>query len=252
VSVAIIVTCKGRLAHLQQTAPLLLTHPRVLSGEVGYLLVDWGCPEGSGAWLKARYPHANVLRTEAQGFEKTRANNLGAAAAARAGYTHLLFLDADTLVHPVALDWLVSHAAPGLFTFVKPKDPRGEIRVSLTGILLVPTSDFLRVGGYDTTFGATYGNEDVELRLHLWIMGGMGFDLIPEPLVEGGAIQAIPHSDELRMTYYGGASALDQNVVQTLEHLCRRYASYTGGRRLGYDQHQGPHSETLNKLMGTA
>ena len=244
--VAVVVTCKGRLAHLQATAPLILG-----TGLVGYVLVDWGCPQGSGAWLSRAFPGTLIIRTESTGFEKTKAANLGAKAAIQAGYDTLLFLDADTVVHPPVLRWFVANARPDRFQYIKAKDPRGEIRKSLTGILQVPAAAFAQVGGFDTTFGQTYGNEDVELRLRLWRLAGLGFETVPEPLVESGAIAAIEHGDELRTAWYPDKD-LERNQQRTLEHLVKKYSSYTGGANLGLDQKRGPHAHTLNLLLGVA
>jgi len=245
-AVAVIVTCKGRLEHLRRTAPLLLgASPPV---PIGYHLVDWGCPEQSGEWLKETFPQARVIRTEAKGFEKTRAANLGAKCAIEAGYKYLLFADADTILHPPALGWLSLNRDPGRQLITPGRDPQGQTFKQLVGLLLVPSSAFAAVGGYDTSFGATYGHEDIDLRLRLFFLAGLEPSLMPVSLIQSRMVDAIPHPDELRLRYYQNKDIRAQ-FSTTLDHLDARFRKYVG-RTLGYEQHQGPRQRTVNQLLG--
>ena len=54
---SLIVTCKGRLMHLRQTLPLFCALP-----DTEVILVDYGCPDGSGVWAAANFPAARVVR----------------------------------------------------------------------------------------------------------------------------------------------------------------------------------------------
>jgi predicted glycosyltransferase involved in capsule biosynthesis len=242
--VAVVVTCKGRLAHLQLTAPLLFgAFP-----PSQYYLVDWGCPERSGEWLRKSFPEAKVIRTEAPGFEKTRAANLGAKHAIKDGFRYLLFLDADTLVQGPALGWLLSRRAPDRFLILPGRDHHEVEFRALVGVMLVPSQAFVEVGGYDTSFGATYGHEDLDLRLRLHFSALMGFEMMPLPLIQNKFIQAIEHSDDLRVRYYQDKS-MESNYRKTLQHLERRFHQRTG-QALGFEQHVGPRQRIVNQLLG--
>ena len=54
---SLITTCKNRLPHLKQTLPLMLQQPRA---EV--IVVDYGCEQGTSAWVKEHYPAAKLVQ----------------------------------------------------------------------------------------------------------------------------------------------------------------------------------------------
>lgn len=237
-----VVTCKGRLAHLATTAPLVLQGS--LPRGCGYVLVDWSCPNGSGGWLDnyVQSPAVQVVRVpQAPGFHKTRAQNLGAAAAMRMGASYLLFADADTLLAPSFFDWLLPNLSSDTFFFAAHK----EGRTDTTGIIAVHTSIFSRVGGFDEGFD-WYGNEDVDLRVRLWLAGAR-FLTFPDWMFDQKVIQAIPHDDVLRTQFYPDKDRTRSSKA-TLDYLTQRYQQRTG-RDMNVDW-QGPAGGVLAFLLG--
>jgi hypothetical protein len=61
-SVAIITTCKGRLAFLKQTLPLMVATGFPVT------VVDYDCPEGTGDWVAANFPDVNLVRVKDRSF----------------------------------------------------------------------------------------------------------------------------------------------------------------------------------------
>lgn len=236
---AIIVTCKNRLSHLQQTAPLVI---QSAGPGVGYVLVDWGCPEHSWAWIrKLHLPNVEAIRVEAPGFWKTKAQNMGAQAAIRAGAEYLLFADADTLLGPGFFQWLIPNLRPDLFMFVEPSQMTRDI----SGLLVVPSWAFAKVGGYDEGF-RQYGHEDIELRLRLWKVLGLGFGTYNHGLV-GTAIRSIPHGDDMRVQNYAEKD-LKKSAEDTLHYMIRMTSRYMGDFHRAYN---GPEGPIVQFLMGS-
>ena len=74
VEIAFITTCKGRLKHIQQTLPTM-----VAENPYEIILVDYGCPQGTGDWAESNYPSVKVVRVnDDPGFCAARARNIGA------------------------------------------------------------------------------------------------------------------------------------------------------------------------------
>ena len=238
---ATVVTCKGRLQHLAATAPGVI-HAS-LPRDCGYVLVDWSCPEGSGTWLNnyVQHPNVRVAPVQAPGFHKTRAQNIGANVAMQMGASYLLFADADTILAPSFFDWLLLNLSSDTFFFAAHKAGRKDT----TGIIAVHTSVFSRVGGFDEGFDR-YGNEDVDLRLRLWLAGAR-FLTFPDWMFDRGIIQAIPHDDVLRTRYYPDKD-LKRSSKETLDLLIQRYQQRTG-RDMQADW-QGPAGGVIAFLLG--
>lgn len=194
------VTTKGRLTHLRQTLPGVLSN---LSGPI--CLVDYGCPQGSGDWIAATYPEELergrilLVRATEQGidtrfFNRAKANNLGARVCKEGGAESLLFLDADTVVtEPLAPQ--LKRIEKGSF-WISARAPDGNGVPSLTGVLGVSVADFESVGGFDEWFEC-WGSEDIDLRVRLFFRGACQFREFPF-----GALHALPHSNMLRTLYY--------------------------------------------------
>ena len=195
----------GRLVHLRHTAP-----PIVRAAAAGYCLVDYSCPDNSGAWLCREFaPEVDaglvcVIRVAGEHlFHKTRALNLGARRAIDAGARVLCFSDADTLLGPKSLETMQRLAGPGRFLIV-PREANGKSLRSLSGVLVVSAQDFERVGGYDTEF-IGWGSEDIAMRLKLHLVAGLEAVELPH-----GTARALQHSDRMR-TLYSEDSDLNRN-----------------------------------------
>jgi hypothetical protein len=258
--VAVITTCKGRLTHLKQMSERLMADPRVgrvsaaaggpsskaaqgaaQGDDWGWVLVDFACPDGSGAWVKERWgDRAEVVALEVppeHPFNKPLALNSGAMRAVELGAQYLCFLDADTLVEPEFFDVVESALSLDSFLIVPPSQEKRD----LTGFVCVNHRNFMRVGGYDIGFSG-WGAEDLEFRLKLYLRGGLRFVEVP------ALASSIPHTDEVRMAHYGEKDK-DVSHRGNLNRLCENVYQWTGQHLL--EMYSEPkRGAELRRLLG--
>lgn len=161
--ISFVTTCKGRLHHLKETLPLWLEQ-----GPDEVVVVDYGCPDGTAAWLAASFPQVKVVRvTDDPGFNASRARNFGGRAATS---PWLCFIDADIRIAPGWLDWLREHL--DAHCFYLPSEDGGVIDVESSGTVLCTRQAFDAVGGYDEVMSG-WGAEDSDFyrRLRLKYVG---------------------------------------------------------------------------------
>jgi hypothetical protein len=198
-----IVTCMGRLAHLQQTLPILL------QGHTDVCVVDYSCPDGCGDWVDANYGDEGVYVERLQGrelFNKPEAQNAGAARAIeRNPDTFLLFVDSDTIATPMLWAWLraavSSTEAVKHFYYIA----ASEAGRDSTGVLFVHGQAFARSGGYDERHQG-WGAEDLDMRMRLFFKEQLGCAEIPAE-----AVSAIGHDDPTRVAHYEEKDKLASN-----------------------------------------
>jgi glycosyltransferase involved in cell wall biosynthesis len=179
--ISIVTTCKGRLRHLEQTLPRM-----VAQEGVECVVVDYGCPQGSGDWVSAHYPDVRVVRvTDDPGFSASRARNLGARAA-RGPW--LAFVDADILLAPAFARTLRPLLRPGSFLLAEP------VTGSAFGTCVCLREEFRSVGGYDEVL-RNWGGEDRDLYLRLQMRG------IRRGGFPAGLISTIAHDDAARLAH---------------------------------------------------
>ena len=157
--VSIVVPCKGRLHHLQQTLPTMLAQQCPFEFEV--VVVDYSCPQQTHAWCKSlnlRRLTSVRVDVEQDELNLSRARNCGASVAAGRA---LAFVDAD-----IRLDssWLAVASAGVL-------DGRaGLVRAYFDarngwdrgGTCIVARSLYRRVRAYDEGFPPGWGAEDID------------------------------------------------------------------------------------------
>ena len=142
-----VTVCKGRLAHLKQTLPLLAAQPGTEA-----VVVDYGCPQGTSAWVERTLPRVKVVKVDDDsGICVARGRNLGAAAA---GSPRLCFVDADVKLSEGFAAWAREHARPRHYYRVLPASE------DLWGTCLCSAEDFARAGGYDEAFRGWGGEGD--------------------------------------------------------------------------------------------
>ena len=192
----------GRLSFLKRTAHRLLAQPHI-----HYCLTDYSCPDKSGDWFESSFPEAiaqgRAVVERVPGrtlFNKCVAHNAGAARAKREGAEFLCFIDADTIVERGFSEFVVRRMRDDRFLIAALR-PDGTDMASMTGLLVVSVARFEKVGGFDTNFRG-WGGEDIELRLRLYMLGGI--DPVDVPL---DFVRPIPHANSLRTRFY------DQNSI---------------------------------------
>lgn len=232
-----VVTCMGRLSHVKASIASVSQYTGVQ-----YLLVDHECPDKSGDWVEQYHPEASVLRIKARDrvggrplFNKPVALNAGADFAFSHGATHILFVDADTIVQD--LSWVLTHLSDDHFMI---PDIRAN-DMGLYGLLVVPKAGFERSGRYDENL-LGYGVEDIDMRLRLYYHAKLGFNKIP---VRIG--RSIPHHDRMRTLHYRET----QKEVTQRNNMVRMHDNF---RSLGIsleDKYEDPaERQVIKELAG--
>ena len=91
--ICFITTCKGRLAHLQETLGTVVSQPGT-----SCVVVDYSCPDACGAWVERTFPDVKVVRvSDRKHFHASDARNIGVGVA---DTPWLCFVDADIKLDP--------------------------------------------------------------------------------------------------------------------------------------------------------
>ena len=234
-------TCKGRLGHIQQTAPAFLSS---MPNDVGYLVVDYECPEHAGEWVRKNLDpsraEALVMRARPGVFHKTVALNAGSKyAISKMGAEYLLYFDADTIVRPGFANQISPMLRKDRFIIA---EPTGE--EDLTGLLVIHKSIFTASGGFEESF-RSWGAEDLEFRLRLFAKHHYQFDIVScENLVP------IHHDNNLRVKFYGDKD-IDFSNKRNFHRLLQMYHTYTGNtlKLKGLSESDHPDKEAFLKLL---
>ena len=202
-SAAMVIVCKGRLAHLQQSLPLVTA----IEG-LQVIVVDDDCPERSGEWVAQNHPEVQVVRPASPvPFNLARARNLGATVVTA---PWIVFMDADVLVRPEFSRWLAQRRDPDFFYCNNRAVPE------MLGSFVCTTQAFQGVGGYDENFRGWAG-EDSDLY-HRLEQAGYAKAPIPEALWD-----PIPHDDALRFAFVVGPPS---KVAAVLRNHCYAAIKY--------------------------
>ena len=196
-TIAIITICRGRLHHLRETLPLLAAQ-----GADQLIVVDYGCPDGSGDWTERHHSGVTVVRvTDDSSFCAARARNAGAR---HAKADWLLFVDADIRTAPGWVDWMRAALRPGHFYVCEPgidgRDP------DICGTVICSRREFEVIGGYDELFRGWAG-EDFDLVERLQRRGVVA-STYPSAFVE-----PIRHGDEERPDWHANESRSRRLVI---------------------------------------
>ncbi len=181
-SIAIITTCKGRLAFLKQTLP------RMVATGFPVTVVDYDCPEGTRDWVRANFPDVNVVAvTDRPVFNHSEARNIGARSSASDA---LAFVDCDVTLSDEFADAAKALALSVGSFHIGDLAPRGE----LIGDCIIARRNFEEVGGYDEII-AGWGFEDFDLYLRLELRG------MTRKSIRANLMAVIPHSHDLRVVF---------------------------------------------------
>ncbi|HXQ14405.1 MAG TPA: glycosyltransferase family 2 protein [Caulobacteraceae bacterium] len=220
--ISAITTCKGRLAHLQQTLPTLMALP-----DCEVVVVDYDCPQGAGDWVRSTFPAAKVVHVaDRPHFKLAEARNRGVAAATA---PWLFLVDADVAVAPAFVATIAPLLRAGVFLRPTPISPE------LSGTFVVARSDFAAIGGYDEVFEG-WGGEDIDVVKRLEDSGRQA-GTFPGELLRFAA-----HGDEVRGFYHAVGNPRVNVVINSLYRRVKNDLAALGVdppeeiRRTIYDQ----------------
>jgi glycosyltransferase involved in cell wall biosynthesis len=148
---SIIVTCKGRLHHLQQTIPYLISQICDFNYEI--IVVDYGDPDGCFEWCKSKsFPKVKSIKVldNVEIFNLARARNCGAKIATGEIFC---FVDADIIIKEGWLADVVSKASDN-------KLVRRVGNRSIGGTCAVPARIYYLVRGYNEALCNGWGHEE--------------------------------------------------------------------------------------------
>jgi GT2 family glycosyltransferase len=251
--VAIIIPCKNEGIYIKQTLDFMLqTEARNVSEIV---VIDDCSNDNCCEFLKkqAKY-YPNVLLMQTKGIGAAQARNLGANIIKEVKV--LVFCDAHIIMEP---NWLkdllsafqsreVSAVCPGIGQF-DPNRPTGygqtwnemlevywlkkprelqEIPLGPGGCIAIRKAVFDSVGGFNKDF-VSWGFEDVELSLRLWLMGYKIF-VHPGTRVGHKFRKVQPYEVDLTEFYYNkllmGVSYFNSNRLDKLLGIMREHSYY--------------------------
>lgn len=205
--IAIVTLCKGRLAHLRVSLPLMLAQ---FPDEM--VVVDYSCPEGSGDWVEANFPSVKVVRILGQvTFNASHARNEGWAACSS---PWVICLDADITPMPGWLDWLRPRLRDESVYF-RSSPVNGSRSMTSYGMACVSRTIFNRVGGYDEVFSG-WGAEDTDFFERVQSAGFV------EDKYPNHFLARINHSDEERTRYYEIKDPFVSQIANRLYSLAKQ------------------------------
>lgn len=156
-SIAFVTTCKGRLHHIQQTLPTLVS---LLPDEI--VVVDYDCPDNVGEWVRTYYPTVKVVSaSDCADWNPSRARNLGAA---NCTAEWICFIDADVKAKPDWLEWMRSNLDPRFYYRIGSR--REEKGSDTWGTFICTRDAFETVEGFDEIYRG-WGAEDTDIYLRL-------------------------------------------------------------------------------------
>jgi hypothetical protein len=194
-----ITTCRGRRAHLEQSLPTFVAQPGAAC-----VVVDYGCPDGTGAWVEEHFPEVRVVRvTDRPRFEMARARNLGAAVAET---PWLCFIDADVRIAKDFMARTRGLFTPGHYYQAQPRD------LETWGTSVSAREDFARAGGYDEVLQG-WGKDDDDYYARLSLAG------VRAATFPGELLLPLRHDDEARVVHH---EVKDRWLNESVNHVyCR-------------------------------
>ena len=169
-SISVVAYCKGRLEHLKHSLPMWMKQE---FKPVEIIVVDYGCPDGTAAWVEENFPSVRVIRvTEgADTWNPSRARNVGCITAAG---DYLAISDADFMPPPDYLSRMKDKIDAGnnLVNLAAYNWPGLIGQPAVNGTCVVSSSLYREVRGYDESI-ERYGYEDIEFYERCKVAGAV-------------------------------------------------------------------------------
>lgn len=204
-TISIIIPCKNRLQHLLKCLPTVLAQTWQ---DTQIIIVDFACPELYKLPLGS-LPEDDRLRVyrpdvKEDHWNLSESRNAGLKIALG---DRLLFLDADTLLHPTFIEMEVKKLNENTFGSGLDHAPWNGC-----GCAFVLKEQFLNVRGYNEAMKG-WGMEDMNFYRRMENEGYKRFEF--DPLL----ISNIPHSDELRNQFHKGEDKYKTLEENNQKHL---------------------------------
>jgi glycosyltransferase involved in cell wall biosynthesis len=210
----IVVPCKGRLHYLRRSLATFIAQP-----DSQVIVVDYGCPDNTRAWVTANFPEARVVSvTDAPYFNLSRARNVGAA---EARTDWIVFCDADNLLAPTFSAELFNRVSPGTYLRMLRDTRWGPRRHNVP--LACETAMFWSVGGYDDAFDG-WGVEDREF------VDRLNYSGIREVLGPANLVDTLRHGNAERSSFYEHKIEVSMAINNYYCQIKQRYFETTGRR----------------------
>lgn len=193
-SLSIVVGCKGRLGHLQESIGHMIRE----SDEV--IVVDYDCPDNT--IYELRNTNVKCIKVHDKPFyNRSHAKNIGGRAARG---SMLAFIDADAIIHSGFKSFVLNEISKGVigFTF---QNHQGQIIITKTA--------FNRIKGFNESV-EDWGWEDHDFAARAGLIGEF-------PHVKSNIVHLLPHSDEMRTIYHK-----EQNIMVSNEKNAERFREF--------------------------
>lgn len=204
-TISIIIPCKNRLEHLLKCLPTVLAQTWK---DLQVIIVDFNCPEIYKWKFNEEFcdDRLNVLRVNVKEshWNLSEARNAGLKTATG---DRLLFLDADTLLHPTFIEMEVKRLNDTNFGSGLTSPPWNGC-----GCSFVTKDQFLSVRGYNEAMEG-WGMEDMNFYHRMQLEGYNRFEFDPK------LISNIPHDDSLRNQFHNGDDKYKTLEENNQKHL---------------------------------
>lgn len=225
-----ITVCMGRLSFLQKTLPRMAAQP-----DCDCVVVDYSCPESSGAWVEAAFPAVRVLRQPGhQTLNITAARNAGARLA---DTPWLCFIDADVLLDAGFAEHVLPALTAGHYYRAHPAS-RG-----LCGTAICSKEDFVRAGEYDEVF-QSYGDDDFDLYDAFTFAG------LQAKHFSAALATHLEHGDELRVRFFPVKEHRRGNITNRLYRLMKWETARFLKRTLTHDERRALYARVAERAKG--
>ncbi len=194
-------TCMGRLSHLKQTLPRLVSQPGC-----HVVVADFSCPDQCGRWIRENYSPQQVTVVNVHGrtvFDRSQAKN---AAISGATTPWVCVIDADIVVADNFAQEIRRRLFPGRFL------RRLSTSHGVGGTFVASRRELVAVGMHDPTFQG-WGEQDFDVFDALRFIGQQA-GAFPEEL-----IGHLDHDDEMRTRFH---ETTDRRVSHLVNRMYRQ------------------------------
>lgn len=199
-----------------------------MAAQASCVVVDYGCPDGTADWVEAVFPDVIVVRADnAEGFNPSRARNLGVAAARTSA---VCLIDADVLVAPQFVAVVTAEFDPRRFYLAEP------LAGDVSGTMICDRAAFEFADGYDEACSG-WGGEDFDLYERLEFHG------LKRASFPASLLAALPHSDAERTRHHAERSKEISNSVNLLYSHIKLDLMRLSGTRVPLEYRRRLHAE---------